>query len=181
MSLKNKTKYEIIIEIKHRKFSKRFHQPENSGRIAGHLEVFRTPNDPTPYRTKNIVIAKDSQFAIPWDGDIYVARINFFVISGGLTEVLGSCFLQEISNQPDGVEFVCNILQKNNLKVGKARLIKYTQKVATANGEVPKIPSSQTTHDIEEIVRRKNLPGFQFRRLSRPVNWDRVKYINLER
>jgi hypothetical protein len=173
---------EIVVEIVHRKLSKRCF-PSKNGKIVGHLEVYLHSNDRKPYRTKSITISSGALFSFPWISHICMVKINFFLVNENLTEVIGSTFIDNIHDRPDYTIESYDILKNNHECIGRIQCKKYCRNIFATDSNSKPSPqdTSSNSHQLEEIVRKKNVPGFRFRKLSRPINWDRIKLFNLDR
>jgi hypothetical protein len=172
--------YQLVCEFYHYKFMTNLLPGKVSKKIIVHLEGFYRNKvvRSTEYRLEVGV-----QLALPWSDRLDQVQWNFFYIDDQLKVELGYA-VYHIPNQR-GFSFdepnriIIEILPNGGMsRIGRAICLLSVERLYADESEPPKIKSKAdpTTYHIDTAV-----PGFRFRRLSKAVNWNKMRVIDLNR
>lgn len=176
------TTQQLVLEIKRCKLSRSacLHSSRN---IKANLEgCYIEGKRKKLFKTPDQKVHNGTIYCLPWKETLNTLRI-FFSAHVETTRIeTGISFLdvKKVNCHQGAVELTLDIM-KGTMKVGKALCQVGRQSLfANDDGILGVLPQKATSFQ-DEINLQEPLPKFQFRRLSKPLNWDRLRALDLNR
>lgn len=171
---------QLILEVYRFRISKDFFNTSKSRKIVAFAEFYMKNKT---FRSAECHVNSGSQYCLPWSDAIDEVHMHFYYIDDLLAVEVGSSvyelkkdkqFLSDGSN----VEVILPVRVKGSLdRVGKVMLNISVQ--AMYEGEAPYDKKPVSRPDASEY--NLSIPGFRFRRLTRSVNWERIRAFHVDR
>lgn len=174
---------QLVLEIDRYKISQTAWPGELSRKIIVHLEGY--------YRGKMIQspeykLQSGAQLAIPWSYKLDELILKFYYIDDRLKVELGTsqfAIPSSMGFNTDGEwnKIILDIIPHGGSeRIGRMLAYVNIQKLFEEENE-PRTIHSKSQYHNETLLTNHNIPGFRFRRLSKAINWNRLKTIDIEK
>lgn len=170
---------EFVVTFVRKKFSRDV-LPAEKAKIVAVLEAFDASNRQI-YKSANSTITSGTKIFIPWTENLARVKIGLYCVDGMITSVLGSSWLEDVHNITSKVDIAVDIIHSNR-RIGKLYLqlssqIVYNKPLSATHPQ----PARSEEEELCELLKYTRPPGFRFQRLRQPLNWNRLKSLNIER
>lgn len=170
---------QFVLDITHFKLSNSIWQTTNSGKVVAFIQG--TYNNAI-IKSHDCKVYSSSQYCIPYTDTLKKVKITFFIIDGLLTQDVGYAEYNVSEDRdftPDGsfVDVRLDICPKGGtLPIGRV-----TAKVSAQYlfDDEPENKSLRRRRKKGDLDMQLSIPGFRFKRLSKGINWERVRGLNL--
>lgn len=171
---------QLVVEVRHFKISQTIWSESISRRVIVYLEGLYNKNKLV--RSAEYKLHDGVVLAIPWSNKLDEFRLHVHYIDDRLKQSLGSCLYQ----LPTDARFHTNEYDENKLILdlfpdgGKERIGRFLCHVTLQRlyGDDQVRPHPKET---QEDYFNRPIPGFKFRRLSKAINWHRLRGIDIEK
>ncbi len=176
---------QIIVEVQRIKVSKNIWNTSKSRKIVAFAESVVKQKS---YRSIDSVVTEGSQYVLPWNESTEVVIMYFYYIDALLTVEIGTSVYDIMNDKKfvsDGrnVEVIMDIkLNGSQERVGRVLCNISVQSLFDEKRDTNKAAKlSRYLSDHRTGEFSMALPNFRFKRLSRSVNWERVRGFHVDR
>ena len=168
---------EFVITFVRKKLSRDVLPAENSKLVAV-VEAFDESSRQI-YKSANCTISTGTKIFVPWSDNLITTKISLYSVDGMITSSLGTCWLTDIQDITSTVDVTADITHSQR-RVGKLYLQLFSQIVYNKPLSTP-TPKRGEEEELTELLKHTRPPGFRFQRLRQPLNWNRLRSLNIER
>jgi len=135
------------------------------------------------FRSKEMNLTTGARFVIPEFDRLSNLRIEVFAVEGPVTVSIGSCNISDFNKFIESpIDLTLDVHYGRSVRVG--RLLCKSFVIAIEKGDGRRRSSSYRVryHNTwDDALQKMVPPNFFFRPLTRAVNWDRIKGVDLNR
>lgn len=168
---------QFVVEVYHFKLSKSVWHASQSKKVVGFVEGVYANHHHT-VRSSDCKVYKGTQYAVPYADELTRIHFHFFIIDSLLAVDLGTATYnlredkQFDPNNPS-TQIVLDVMPRaGTQRIGKLNCFVSVQMLFEERRREP-LPS--------EIDFQQSMPGFHFKRLSRVVNWERIRSLDIQK